>query len=64
LKITNPHKAHKNHSLARDRENRAKESPRGQRLKEGNSKQTHWCEGEDLEEHLEQEQEPEEEELH
>jgi hypothetical protein len=28
-----------------------------------NSKHTHWCEGEDLEEHLEQEQEPEEEEL-
>jgi hypothetical protein len=47
--------------MARGRENRAK-PPWAQKLKEGNSK--HWCEGEDLEKHLEQEQEPEEEELH
>jgi hypothetical protein len=27
-------------------------------LKERNSKHTHWCEGEDLKEHLEQELDP------
>jgi hypothetical protein len=55
---------HKNHSQARGREkelNNYLES-RGSRI--GNSKHTHWCEGEDLKEHLEQELETGGEELH
>jgi hypothetical protein len=53
LKITQPHKDHKKRSHARGREKRAR----------GNSKHTHWCEGEDLKEPVEQEQKPVEQEL-
>jgi hypothetical protein len=53
LEITQPHKAHKKHSQARGREKRAR----------GNSKHTHWCEGEDLKEPMEEEHVPVEQEL-